>query len=73
MEDVLDTICSLTEPKVIELFSHEVCWYRDSRVEGYSIRELSELFIKWAYENGYGFDFAPNCRLRRFMIGRGYV
>lgn len=60
VEEVVKVIRSLTEPKVLELFSHEYCWYRDSQVEGYSIRKLCEWFIKWAHEQGYGFDFAQN-------------
>lgn len=60
VEDILTEIECCNQPKVLELFTHESCWYHESKVKGYSIPELMEIFIKWAYEQGYGFDFAQN-------------
>lgn len=58
IESLLEKIKVYSEPKVIELFSHECCFERSSRVEGYTMPELYEYVIKWAYEKGYGFGFA---------------
>lgn len=60
MEDLLTEIGNYNQPKVLEFFTHESCWYRESKVNGYSIPELVESLIKWAFEQGYGFDFAQN-------------
>lgn len=57
---LIERIRTYTEPKVIELFSHECCFTRMSMVEGYSMRALYEYFIKWAFEKGYGFGFAQD-------------
>jgi len=57
-EELIEKIQGYTEPKVIEIFSHEYCFGNNSRVEGYTMLELYEFFIKWAYDNGYGFGFA---------------
>lgn len=53
-------IQSYTTPKVIELFTHEQCFYGASYVEGYTVQALMEEYIKWAQAQGYGFDFAMN-------------
>ncbi len=60
VDDMLTQIESYNQPKVLEFFTHESCWYRESKVNGYSIPELVESLIKWAFEQGYGFDFAQN-------------
>lgn len=53
-------IQSYTAPKVIELFTHEQCFYNDSPVAGYTVQALMEEYIEWAAAQGYGFDFAVN-------------
>lgn len=53
-------IQSYTVPKVIEIFTHEQCVYGASPVEGYTVQEVLEEYIKWAKAKGYGFDFAMN-------------
>lgn len=60
LENLLTEIVAYKQPRVLELFSHESCWYRESKVNGYSIPELIEVLLKWAFEQGYGFDFAQN-------------
>lgn len=60
IEEVVEVIKKLELPKVLALFSHESCWYRDSQIEGMRIPDLCEWFIKWAYEEGYGFGFAQD-------------
>ena len=60
IEELLDKIHGYTGAKVIELFSHECCFERISRVEGYTMPQLYEYVIKWAYEQGYGFGFAQD-------------
>lgn len=49
-----------TEPGVIEIFTHEQCFYGKSSVEGWTVQELLEEYIKWAKAEGYGFDYAMN-------------
>lgn len=60
VDDLLAKINCYEEPKVLELFTHESCWYRESKVNGYSIPGLAEVLLKWAFDRGYGFDFAQN-------------
>ena len=60
MEAQFARIQSYTEPKVIEVFTHEQCLYGDSQVEGYTVQELMEEYMKWSKAKGYGFDFAMN-------------
>ena len=60
LENILTEIDDYKHPRVLEFFSHESCWYRESKVNGYSIPELIEALLKWAFEQGYGFDFAQN-------------
>lgn len=59
-ENMKETILGYKDAKVIEIFSHEVQWNRNSKIEGYTILEAFEEMIRWACENGYGFDFAQN-------------
>ena len=60
VEAQFDRIRTYTEPKVIELFTHEQCFYGESRVEGFTVQGLMEEYIKWAVEQGYGFEYAMN-------------
>lgn len=61
LKKTLTQIQSYTEPRIIELFSHESCWYHTERnTDGYNVRELAEYLIKWAYEAGYQFGFAQD-------------
>jgi len=60
MEAQFARIQSYTEPKVIELFTHEQCFYGESPMAGYTVQELMEEYMKWAKAEGYGFDFAMN-------------
>ena len=60
MEAQFARIRSYTLPKVIELFTHEQCFYGASPVKGYTVKGLLEEYIRWAKENGYGFNFAMN-------------
>ncbi|MBR3762316.1 MAG: hypothetical protein IKK59_06195 [Lachnospiraceae bacterium] len=60
IEEILKSVCSYTDPKVIELFSHEIFWNLNSKMEGYSIRQICEYIIKWASENNYSFGFAQD-------------
>ncbi len=60
IEEIITQISGYTAPRVIELFTHEVQWNQQSGVEGYSILQLYEALIKWAYEKGYDFGFAQD-------------
>lgn len=60
LREQYERIKNYTAPKVIELFTHEQCFFEESHVEGYTVQGLLEEYIKWAYEEGYGFDFAMN-------------
>ena len=60
IDALINRIGTYTEPKVIELFTHECCITRTSMVDGYSMHGLCEYLIKWAFENGYGFGFAQD-------------
>ena len=58
VDALMEKMREYTEPKVIELFTHESCWCRKSRVEGFSVRQLCEELIRRSFEAGYGFGFA---------------
>lgn len=60
MEAQFARIESYTTPKVIEIFTHEQCFYGDSKVDGFTLQGLMEEYIKWAHTKGYGFDYAMN-------------
>jgi len=60
METQFARIQSHTTPKVIEIFTHEQCFYEESLIAGYTVQDLMEEYLKWAKEKGYGFDFAMN-------------
>ncbi len=57
-EEITAVMEGLTGPRVLELFSHEMSWYRNSRIEGYSLPDLCEAYFKWCVEHGYGWGYA---------------
>jgi len=60
LEELMAKIWVYDKVKVIELFTHEGPFYSKSSVSGYPVAELMETLIHWAYEKGYGFDYAEN-------------
>ncbi|BDF47818.1 hypothetical protein [Eisenbergiella sp.] len=60
LEEQFDKIKSYDKPKVIELFTHEYCLYREGCIKGYTVSQLMEAYIRRACERGYGFDYAQN-------------
>lgn len=61
LEALQQQIASYTGPGIIEVFSHEACWYYPgSHVEGFNVRQLCEAVIQWAHGAGYQFEFAQN-------------
>lgn len=60
LEEQFARIQSYDKPKVIEVFTHESCFYREGCIKGYPVWQLMEAYIRWACERGYGFDYAQN-------------
>ena len=61
LDTLTDKLSEFNGPKVIELFSHEYCFKRNSgRIEGIAMTKLYEDIFKWACEQRYAFGFAQD-------------
>lgn len=54
VDNYLNRIENMTEPEVIEVFTHE------GRLSDENVRNMTEYYLAWAKNKGYGFDYAQN-------------